>query len=113
MVEAVLPRIRRFHIRVSLDGGIDLDIDAVTATFSGKDELTIEAWHSPSTRPNYMPLQVFEEVRGVKAAKIIGNIHTFDKYAKWLASTMEAEPGHEPPDFDHRWLTSRHAMFLD
>ncbi|GJC93848.1 hypothetical protein ColKHC_02674 [Colletotrichum higginsianum] len=43
---SVLPRIRRFHVRVRLDCDPTFDAGAATAAFSGVEELVVEVWQA-------------------------------------------------------------------
>lgn len=69
----MLPRIRRFHIQVRLDCDPAYDAEAVTAAFSGADELVVEVRQSMFLGADHVTLQLFEGVRSVKAVRIYGS----------------------------------------
>ncbi|OHE91896.1 lysosomal cystine transporter [Colletotrichum orchidophilum] len=85
---SVLPRIRRFHIRVRLDCDLAFDAEAATAAFSGVDELLVEVWQAAFQSADHGALYVFEGVRGVKAVRIYGSITGFEVYVSWLEGVM-------------------------
>ncbi|EQB52068.1 hypothetical protein CGLO_08326 [Colletotrichum gloeosporioides Cg-14] len=89
--QGVLPRIRRFHIQVRLDCDPAYDAEAVTAAFSGADELVVEVRQSMFLGADHGTLQLFEGVRSVKAVRIYGSTFGFEDYARWLEQLMSSE----------------------
>lgn len=88
---SVLPRIRRFHVRVRLDCDPTFDAGAATAAFSGVDELVVEVWQAVFQGADHDALRVFEGVRGVKDVKIYGSTRGFEEYVRWLEDVMRCD----------------------
>lgn len=85
---AVLPRIRRFHVRLRLDCDVGVERDAVTKAFSGVEELVVDVWQTVFWGADHEALRVFEGVRGVRRVSITGSTTGFDEYARWLEKAM-------------------------
>lgn len=92
---AVLPRIRRFHVRIRLDCDPNVEREAVTKAFSGVEELIVDAWQAMFLGSDHEALRVFEGVRGVTRARVTGSTTGFDGYARWLEGAMESPLGRE------------------
>ncbi|KAF9869467.1 hypothetical protein CkaCkLH20_13064 [Colletotrichum karsti] len=88
---SVLPRIRRFHIRVRLDCDPGYNAEAATAAFSGADQLVIEVRQSMFLGADHEVMQLFEGVRRVKVVKIYGSTTGFEDYARWLEDVMQSD----------------------
>jgi len=69
-----------------------LDTDAyftaadVARAFSGCDELEVEAWQAQFEACDYSALRLFEEVRGVRKARVVGSVER--GFADWLEMVM-------------------------
>lgn len=85
---SVLPRIRRFHIRLRLDCDLAFDAAAATAAFSGADELVVEVWQAAFQSADHGALRVFEGVRAVKTVRVYGSTTGFEDYVGWLEGVM-------------------------
>ncbi|KPM36986.1 hypothetical protein AK830_g9558 [Neonectria ditissima] len=95
----VLPRIRRFHVQVRLDCDLPYDQAAVTKSFSGVDELSVDVVQSMYLGVGHRNLHKFEGVRGVKRAHIAGSTTGFEDYVRWLEVVMMSEPGTQFEEF--------------
>lgn len=97
---SVLPRIRRFYLQVRLDCDLPYEADAVTASFSGLDELVIDVVQAMYLGVGHGNLKKFEGVRGVGRVRIMGSTTGFDDYIQWLEKAMMSEPGTEVEPFE-------------
>ncbi|KAF6815836.1 hypothetical protein CSOJ01_03315 [Colletotrichum sojae] len=88
---SVLAQIRRFHVRVRLDCDPAYDATAVTAAFSGADELVVEVWQAMFQGADHGSLRVFEGVRNVKTVRVYGSTIGFEDYVHWLEDIMRCE----------------------
>ncbi|KAH6686157.1 hypothetical protein F5X68DRAFT_208402 [Plectosphaerella plurivora] len=88
---AVLPRIRRFYLRVRLDCDTILRREDVTQAFSGVEELVIDVWQAMFLGADHSALKIFEGVRNVKNPRITGSTTGFHDYARWLEDVMKGE----------------------
>ncbi|KAK1657577.1 hypothetical protein BDP55DRAFT_638598 [Colletotrichum godetiae] len=88
---SVLPRIRRFHIRLRLDCDLAFDSAAATAAFSGVDEFVVEVWQAAFQSADHSALRVFEGVRDVKTVRVYGSITGFEEYVCWLEGVMRCD----------------------
>jgi hypothetical protein len=89
---SVLPRIRRFHIRVRLDCDPQYGVDDVNSAFMGIDELSVEVWQAAFLAARRDALARFEGVRGVKKVKIWGSTTGLEDYVSWLEVAMMSDP---------------------
>ncbi|KAI0840132.1 hypothetical protein F5Y06DRAFT_294802 [Hypoxylon sp. FL0890] len=85
--------ITRFHLCVRLDAEPGYDRAKATAQLSGKEEVVLEAWQAMWRGSGPDVLRLFEGVRGVRRAKVIGSVGGFEDYAKWLERAMMREVG--------------------
>ncbi|KAI0129212.1 hypothetical protein F4776DRAFT_159327 [Hypoxylon sp. NC0597] len=85
--------ITRFHLCVRLDAEPGYDRAKATAQLSGKEEVVLEAWQAMWRGSGPDVLRLFEGVRGVRRARIMGSIGGFEDYAKWLEKAMMREVG--------------------
>ncbi|KAI0525668.1 hypothetical protein F5B22DRAFT_354506 [Xylaria bambusicola] len=85
--------VTRFRVRVRLDAEPQFARDEVTAQFSGKSELVIETWQTEWRAAGPDVLRLFEGVRGIRVAKVIGSTSGFEEYAWWLERAMMARAG--------------------
>ncbi|KAI2641755.1 hypothetical protein GGS26DRAFT_586152 [Hypomontagnella submonticulosa] len=83
--------IRRFHVCVRLDAEPGYDEAAAAAQLSGKEEVVLEAWQAMWRGSGPDVLRLFEGVRGVRRAKVIGSVSGFEEYALWLEQAMMHE----------------------
>ncbi|KAL3423415.1 hypothetical protein PVAG01_05162 [Phlyctema vagabunda] len=84
----LIARIRRFHIRVRLDNDPNFSARAARQAFSHMEELTVEVFQAQYGSSDNKVLRLFEDIRGVKRARVYGSILAFPKYAKWLEHAM-------------------------
>ncbi|CAJ2507678.1 Uu.00g088640.m01.CDS01 [Anthostomella pinea] len=94
--------ITKYRIRVRLDAEPPRGVDrvSVSAQFSGRDEVTIEAWRAAWKGAGPDVLRLFEGVRGVRRARVVGCVDDGDgvgfglrAYARWLEGAMMGEVG--------------------
>ncbi|OTA61214.1 hypothetical protein K449DRAFT_434973 [Hypoxylon sp. EC38] len=85
--------ITRFHLCVRLDAEPGYDRAKATAQLSGKEEVVLEAWQAMWRGSGPDVLRLFEGVRGVRRARIVGSIGGFEDYARWLEKAMMREVG--------------------
>ena len=88
---SLISLVTKWHVRVRLDNDPNFTKDQATQAFSGMDELTIEVNQSQYGGSDYGALKLFEDVRGVKRARVYGSITFFVEYAKWLEDVMMSE----------------------
>lgn len=97
---AVLPRIRRFHLRLRLDCDLAYDRVAAAKAFSGVDELSIHVAQSEFLGVGCDNLAVLEDVRGVGKVTISGSTTGFEDYILWLQNAMQSAPGCDIPKLE-------------
>ncbi|KAI0381728.1 hypothetical protein F5Y04DRAFT_58836 [Hypomontagnella monticulosa] len=85
--------ITRFHVCVRLDASPGYDGAAVAAQLSGKEEVVLEAWQAMWRGSGPDVLRLFEGVRGVRRARVVGSVSGFEEYASWLEKAMMREVG--------------------
>lgn len=86
--------IRKWFLRVRLDTDPRFDRVQAAEAFSGVEELEIEAFQAMFSSSDYAVLELFEGVRGVGKARVLGSVGD-GKYAEWLASCMMLPAGTE------------------
>jgi hypothetical protein len=84
----LLPLVRRFHIFVRLECDARFSADAARKAFTGIDQLTIEVHKSQFRGSSHNVLKLFEGVRDVRKAAVLGSISAFPEYARWLEKVM-------------------------
>ncbi|KAI1398103.1 hypothetical protein F4819DRAFT_498975 [Hypoxylon fuscum] len=100
--------IQRFHICVRLDAEPGYNREKATAQLTGKEEVVLEAWQAMWRGSGPDVLRLFEGVRGVRRAKVLGSIGGFEDYAKWLEHAMMCEVGTKVEPFF--WDAGREAV---
>ncbi|TGJ85986.1 hypothetical protein E0Z10_g2759 [Xylaria hypoxylon] len=90
---ALASLVTRFRVRLRLDTEPQFERDQVTAQFSGKSEVVIEAWQAEWRGVGPDVLRLFEGVRGVRTARVTGSTGGFEEYAHWLERAMMAGIG--------------------
>lgn len=93
--------IRRYHIHLRLDCDANFTAAKAKEAFTGMEELTVEVSQAQYGSSDYKMLKLFERVRGVKKAQIIGSITSFPEYASWLQETMMIPEGIEILELGH------------
>ena len=78
--------IRRFHIRVRLDSDPYYSPRQVREAFKDADELEVEVFRASFEAGNYLALDGFAGVRGIKKARVHGSIKP--ECAQWLEQRM-------------------------
>ncbi|KAJ5050496.1 uncharacterized protein L3040_002375 [Drepanopeziza brunnea f. sp. 'multigermtubi'] len=74
---SLISLIRRFHIRVRLDCDPNFSAKKATESFTGMEELTIEVFQAQFGGSDYEVLTLFEDIRGVKRARVYGSVRAF------------------------------------
>lgn len=92
--------IRRYRIRVRLDCDPNFSAKQAEDSFSGMEELFLQAFQAQFGGSDFSVLRLFEGVRGVKRVTISGSINAFPEYAKWLQARMMAPVGCDVGTFD-------------
>ncbi|KAI1765622.1 hypothetical protein GGR53DRAFT_465270 [Hypoxylon sp. FL1150] len=92
-------QIERFHVCVRLDAEPGYDREAATRHLSGKEEVVLEAAQSSFQGAGPEVLTLFEGVRGVRRARVVGSVEGFEDYARWLEGAMMRPVGAEVEPF--------------
>lgn len=111
---ALISLIRRFHIYVRLDCDARFTATKARDAFTGIEELTVEVFQAQFGSSDYAVLRLFEEIRGVKRARILGSVTAFPEYVTWLECAMMSPTDakvldYEPTDAEVRrdlWTVS-------
>lgn len=90
---SVISLIKRFKLRVRLDAGPGFEREDAKKAFSGLDDVEIEVWQASYRGAGREVLELFEDVRGVKRARVSGSTSGFEEYADWLGQSMMAPMG--------------------
>lgn len=85
---SLISLVRRWHIRVRLDCDPFFSAEQAKAAFDDAEELIIEVLQTQFGSSDYGVLKRFEEVRGIKKARVYGSIASFPVYANWLRSLL-------------------------
>lgn len=96
---AVLPEIRRFHLTLRLDCDVPFDRERAARSFSGAEELHVDAVQSVFLGVGYANLRVLEDVRDVKLVTIRGSTTGMEGYVAWLTRRMMSHKGDDEEDF--------------
>ncbi|KAK4953467.1 hypothetical protein LTR66_013652 [Elasticomyces elasticus] len=98
---AVASLIRKWYLHVRLDTDPRFTREAVEAAFCGVAELEIEVFQAMYASCDLASgvLAMFEGVRGVGSAVVVGSIGD-GRYAEWLAGAMMLGPGVVAEPFD-------------
>lgn len=91
--------IRRYRLRVRLDCDPNFSAKQAEDSFTGVEELFIEAFQVQFGGSDYSVLKLFEGVRGVKRATISRSVMGFPEYVEWLQRSMMAPVGCDVGDF--------------
>ena len=91
VLQNCVAHIRRFHIRVRLDSDPYYTPWQVREAFTDADELEVEVFRASFEAGNYLALDGFAGVRGVKKARVHGSIKT--ECAQWLEQRMMGNDG--------------------
>ncbi|KAI6090779.1 hypothetical protein F4821DRAFT_227851 [Hypoxylon rubiginosum] len=97
--EDAAAQIERFHVSVRLDAEPGYDRAAATRHLSGKEEVVLEAAQSTFQGAGPEVLTLFEGVRGVRRARVVGSTEGFEDYARWLERAMMSPVGAEVEPF--------------
>ncbi|KAI1106053.1 hypothetical protein F4804DRAFT_69779 [Jackrogersella minutella] len=85
--------IARVHVCVRLDAEPRYGRAEATAQLTGREEVVLEAWQAMWRGSGPDVLRLFEGVRGVRRAKVVGSVGGFEEYARWLERAMMREVG--------------------
>jgi hypothetical protein len=91
--------IKRYHIYVRLDCDPRFTAKMARDSFTGMEELTVEVFQSQFGSSDYMVLRLFEEIRGVKRARVFGSTSAFPEYISWLEKAMMSPEGTEVVEY--------------
>lgn len=86
VLQNCVSHIRRFHIRVRLDSDPYYSPQQVREAFTDTDELEVEVFRTSFEAGNYLALEGFAGVRGVRKARVHGSIKP--ECAQWLELRM-------------------------
>ncbi|KAI1847198.1 hypothetical protein JX265_011873 [Neoarthrinium moseri] len=98
---AMVPLIRRFRVRVRLDIDAPFTREEATRAFSGMELVEIEVWQAVYRGAGREVLSRFEDVRGVRTAKVTGSLSGFEEYAGWLEQEMMKGTGEDKGERYH------------
>jgi hypothetical protein len=96
---ALIALIRRYHIYVRLDCDPRFTAETAREAFTGVEELTVEVFQAQFGSSDYQVLRLFEQIRGVRNARVFGSITAFPEYATWLEYSMVSPEGVDVGDF--------------
>lgn len=85
--------ITRYWLRVRLDCDPQFTAHKAISAFNSCKEVTIEPWQAQFGSCDFHVLRLFENVRGVRKARISGSTSAFHDYAIWLEKSMMTESG--------------------
>ncbi|KAI1075864.1 hypothetical protein F5B20DRAFT_368318 [Whalleya microplaca] len=91
--------ITRFRVRVRLDAAPGYDRGRATQELSGKEEVVLDAWQAVWRGSGPDVLRLFDGVRGVRRARVVGSVGGFEEYARWLEGAMMARVGERVEPF--------------
>lgn len=97
---SLISLIRKYHIRVRLDCNPSFSVRNARDAFTGMEELTIEVFQAQYSSSSYRVLRLFEQIRGVKQARIYGSVTGFPEYVEWLQDTMTSPKDVEVRPFE-------------
>jgi len=89
----LIAMIKRYHIYVRLDCDPGFTVETVRDAFTSIEELTVEVFQSQFGSSDHTVLRLFEEIRGVKRARVLGSITAFPEYISWLENAMMSPKG--------------------
>ncbi|TID19112.1 hypothetical protein E2P81_ATG06091 [Venturia nashicola] len=93
----MIGNINRWYLNLRLDTDPRFTPAQITAAFTACEELEVEVWQAEYGTSNLNSLRMFEGIRQVKRAKIVGNVS--EEYKAWLENCMRAEEGAFVQDF--------------
>lgn len=106
---AGLGKIRKWYISVRLDVDPKFDAEKARIAFSGAEELEIDVFQAMYGSCDFSVLELFNEVRGVGKAKVIGSTGCAS-YCRWLEQSMMKLEGEEVVPFMVQEIsTGRHS----
>ena len=86
--------VRRLRVPVRLDAGVSgYDAAEAARQLSGRAEVVLVAERASWRAAGPDNLALFEKVRGVRTARVVGSIGGFEDYARWLEKAMMAPLG--------------------
>lgn len=96
----LIAMIKRYHIYVRLDCDPRFTVETARDAFTGMEDLTIEVFQSQFGSSDYTVLRLFEEIRGVKRARVFGSVTAFPEYISWLESAMMSPKGMSVAEYE-------------
>lgn len=90
---SLISLITRFYIFIRLECDPRFTALEAHAAFSGAELLTIEVSQSQFRGSDHRVLKLFEDIRGVKKARVFGSVSGFREYAAWLERAMMSPAG--------------------
>lgn len=100
----LLPRplsmIRRFQIRVRLDTDPRFNRKKLQESFSHAEELEVHVFQAMYGGCDFSVLELFDQIRDVTQARVVGSIGD-GRYAAWLAASMMTPNGQDIPPYQH------------
>lgn len=91
--------VTHLKVLIRLDAGAAFTNSRATRELSSLEELTVECRQSAYGVAGPQALRLFEGVRGVRRARVVGSTTGFDEYAKWLEGIMMRPRGDEAEDY--------------
>ncbi|KAH7033152.1 uncharacterized protein B0I36DRAFT_105615 [Microdochium trichocladiopsis] len=95
--------ITRYKLHLRLDVDPKFTARDAARHFSAKDELVLEVSQACWRGVGPDHLRLFERVRGVKRARVVGSVGGFEGYAAWLEDSMMAPRGGEWSGMTGSW----------
>lgn len=105
-----LRNMRKWLVNLRLDVDPKFDAEGAAHAFSGADELQIDVFQAMYGSCDLAALRLFEGVRGVGVAKVVGSTGC-GTYARWLERAMMTAVGDavEPFDESTQWEAWSHG----
>lgn len=91
--------IRRYHISIRLDTDPRFDRKRLQESFSSAEELEVQVSQAMYGGCDFSVLELFEDIRGIGKARVVGSIGD-GRYAAWLEASMMSPCGHEMQPFE-------------
>ncbi|KAI1391094.1 uncharacterized protein F4822DRAFT_172632 [Hypoxylon trugodes] len=91
--------IARLHVCIRLDAEPRYDSKMAATQLSGREEIVLETYQVSWRGSGPDALRLFEGVRGVRRARVVGSVGGFEDYARWLEGVMMCEHGTEVKPF--------------
>jgi len=96
---ALISMIKRYHVCVRLDCDPRFNKESVRDAFTSVESLTVEVFQSQFGSSGHEVLELFEDVRGVDAARVYGSVTAFPNYVSWLEKAMMSPVGTDVPGY--------------